>query len=259
MIGRDFRELTRWTIVPPAASLTLAWGEGRCAIEFRGGSLRMAPGDWMWIDAGFAHSGENLPGSDFLTLFIPDDRVCSAHLGQARIGAAAQQAPPELAGMLASLAVLLLDGASTRSTEAPLLDTLLDQVRTSFEARAPTPDAGNPLQRAAALLGDEGCHEMRIADIARAVGLSSPQLSRQFRDCFRLSPKLFRKQARLAIATRALARGDSVLAAAHAAGFADSAHLSRSFREQYGIGPRRWSQQVAAKPPAQLRSSASSV
>ena len=119
MIGRDFRDVSSWSIVPPAASLTFAWGKGGCSHEFGGGMLQMRPGDWMWIDAGFVHRGENQPGSDFLTVFIPDQYVTAAALHIAPIGAAAQRAPGELASILTRLAVILLDGSATQTIEAP--------------------------------------------------------------------------------------------------------------------------------------------
>lgn len=149
--------------------------------------------------------------------------------------------------MLTALAVLLLDGASTRTIEAPFLDAILGRVATTFERRGAHSASTAPVLHAAAMLSDRQCGEMRIADIAAAVGLSRSELSRQFRRFHRLSHKLYRKQLRLALATRALANGSSVLAAAHDAGFSDSAHLSRTFREQYGIAPSRWSRLVARK------------
>mgnify|MGYP000016917984 CR=1 FL=1 len=249
MIGRDLRDVSSWAIVPPTASLTFAWGEGGCSLEFGGGRLRMRPGDWMWIDAGFVHRGENQPGSDFLTVFIPDRYVTAAALDIAPIGAAAQRAPKELAAMLTRLAVFLIDGISTQTTEAPLLDTILDWVGNTFAPHEATNGHGAPSSRAAAMLRDREGSRLRIADIASAVGLSQSELSRQFKKYYRVSPKLFRKQVRLALATRALANGCSVLAAAHDAGFSDSAHLSRTFKEQYGITPARWSRQVAGERP----------
>lgn len=246
MIGRDLRDVSSWSIVPPAASLTFNWGEGGCAVEFAGGSLRMRKGDWMWIDEGFVHRGQNLPGSDFLTVFIPERYVIAAALHIAPIGAAAQRAPLELADMLGRLAVLLLDGASTRAMEAPFLDAILDWVATTFAPQDAASRHGEPVSRAAAMLRDQPGKDLRIVDIADAVGLSRSELSRRFKAHYRVTAKLYRKQWRLAVATRALAGGSSVLAAAHDAGFSDSAHLSRTFREQYGIAPSRWSRRVAA-------------
>ena len=71
MVGRELVDVTSWSIVPPDASLTLAWRAGGCSVEFAGGRFDIRPGECMWIDAGFAHRGENTPGSDFLTIFIP--------------------------------------------------------------------------------------------------------------------------------------------------------------------------------------------
>ena len=246
MVGRDLRDVSNWSIVPPAASLTFAWGKGGCSLEFGGGTLQMRPGDWMWIDAGFAHRGENQPGSDFLTVFISDQHVNAAALHIAPIGAAAQQAPTDLASMLTQLAVLLLDGVSTQSIEAPFLDTILDWVGTAFAPHETSNQREGPMLQAASMLRDTARNELRIVDIAAVVGLSHSELSRQFKRYYRLTPKMYRKQVRLAQATRALAAGSSVLAAAHDAGFSDSAHLSRTFREQYGIAPSRWSSQVAS-------------
>ena len=245
MIGRDLREVTSWTIVPPAASLTFSWGSGGCALEFGGGSLSMRPGDWMWIDAGFVHRGENLPGSDFLTVFIPEKYVLAASLDIAPIGAAAQRAPIELANMLTRFAICLLDGFSTRTIEAPILNALLDWVGIAFAPLETIDGHNGPAARAAAMLRADDRNHRRITDIADAVGLSGSELSRRFKAHYRLTPELYRKQLRLARATNALASGSSVLAAAHNAGFSDSAHLSRTFRQQYGIAPSCWSRQIA--------------
>lgn len=259
MIGRDLRDVSSWSIVPPAASLTFAWGQGGCSLEFGGGTLQIRPGDWMWIDAGFVHRGENQPGSDFLTVFIPDKYVTAAALDVAPIGAAAQLAPIELADMLTRLAVLLIDGTLTRSIEAPILDAILDWVGTTFAPHEAIDGQGDPRSRAAAMLRDDGGNELHIGKVAIAVGLSPSEFSRQFKSYYRVTPKQYRQQVRLARATRALAKGYSVLAAAHDAGFSDSAHLSRTFREQYGIAPSRWSRQVAGSAPTGAASLASDV
>ncbi|GGI87310.1 hypothetical protein GCM10007973_24710 [Polymorphobacter multimanifer] len=240
MVGRRLADVATWSIVPPHASMSLAWGDGGCEVEFAGGAFEVRRGQCMWIDAGFAHRGENLLGSDFLTVFIPAHRVSLARIDLARIGAASANAPEHLASLLIGLAAHLLDGGSTRLEEAPVLDAVLDHVGTMFGPNRPTLAGYTPVLRAAAMLRQSEGHAITIASISEAVGLRPTELSRQFKAYHRITPEAYRKQVRLAHATRALANGSSVLHAAHEAGFADTAHLSRTFRDQYGLAPSRW-------------------
>ena len=243
MVGRDLTEVGRWEIVPPAASLTLAWGDGACSLLYDGGSLQMGPGDWMWIDSGFAHRGENVPGSNFLTVFISDDLVAEAGLDLAPIGACSEPAPKELADVLTILAVLLLDGKPTRAVERPALDVLLNYVGTVFEPR-PDVAADVAVQRARVILDSDPSSGMSVSALARKVGLSGSELSRRFKRRFRITPVVYRKQLRLVLATKRLLGGDTVSKAAHEACFSDAAHLSRTFNEQYGITPSAWVERV---------------
>lgn len=245
MIGRDLREVSEWTIIPPAASLTLAWGVGGCSVEFAGGSFEVRPGECMWIDAGFAHRGENTPGSDFLNIFIPADYVASASLHIAPIGAACRAVPSDISGVLVGFAVLLLDGNATRAVEAPFLDALLDWVGTSIPPQADVDATHDAVARAATMLRDSQGDAISIASVAEEVGLRPDELSRRFKAYHRVTPEVYRKQVRLARATCSLAGGSSVVVAAHDAGFSDTAHLSRTFREQYGVTPSSWAGRFA--------------
>lgn len=244
MVGRDLRDVDEWSIVPPAASLTLAWGEGGCALSFEGGGFEMRSGGWMWIDAGFAHRGRNVPGSDFLTVFFSESLVRAACLDLAPIGAGTQPSPPPLARMLVALSARMLTGTDTDAVSVPARAALLDWVGGEF---APGRGAGTvdpALAAGVAALRAEPLGERPIAEVARAAGLSGPEFSRRFSRRYRLTPVAYRKQLRLVVATRALAAHGSVTRAAHAAGFADAAHLSRTFREQYGISPSDWVRRV---------------
>jgi len=243
MVGRSLTDIHEWSIVPPAASLTLVWGDGSCAISFEGGALQMGPGDWMWIDSGFAHRGENVPGSNFLTVFISDELVAEAGLDLAPIGACSQPAPKALADVLTILAVLLLDGKPTRAVERPALDVLLNYVGTVFE---PGPDVAADMlvQRARVILDSDPLSGMPLTALARTVGLSGSELSRRFKRRFRITPVVYRKQLRLVLAMKRLLGGATVSKAAHDACFSDAAHLSRTFKEQYGITPSAWVERV---------------
>lgn len=242
MVGRNLVDVTSWSIVPPDASLTLAWGAGGCVVEFAGGGFDIRPGECMWIDAGFAHRGENTPGSDFLTIFIPARHIDRARPPIAPIGAASGIASAGISTMLIAIAGLLLDGTSSRLEEAPFLDAILDYVGTTFVPHREGIARDTPVARAAAMLRDSQGHAISIASVSDAVGLRPAELSRRFKAYHRVTPEEYRKQVRLAHATRALAGGSSVLDAAHEAGFADSAHLSRTFRRQYGLAPSQWAQ-----------------
>ena len=247
MVGRSLTEIEEWSIVPPAASLTFVWAEGACSLSYESGALRMGPGDWMWMDSGFAHRGENAPGSNFLTVFISEELVVEAGLDLAPVGVFAEAAPPELAATLTTLAVLLLDGTPTSSFERPALDALLDYIGTALPQTRSATLRNTPVHRARALLISDPTSDLPVSVLAGQVGLTASELSRRFKLQFRMSPVTYRKQLRLLLATRRLQEGHSVSVAAHSAGFADAAHLSRTFKLQYGITPSRWVARVARR------------
>lgn len=76
---------------------------------------------------------------------------------------------------------------------------------------------------------------VRLADLASRVGLSSSRLTHLFTRCEGIPFKRWLLWDRLLRTVDRLAAGDDLTTAAHAAGFADSAHFSRSFRAHFGI------------------------
>lgn len=73
--------------------------------------------------------------------------------------------------------------------------------------------------------------------LAGAVGLSPRRLRHLFTAGTGSTPRRLRLWMRMLAAARRLAAGDSLTQAAAEAGFSDSAHLSRSFREFFGLNP----------------------
>lgn len=73
--------------------------------------------------------------------------------------------------------------------------------------------------------------------LAQAVHLSPSRFIALFRAQTGLPVRNYVLWRRLLLAAQRLERGDSVTTAAHAAGFADAAHLSRSFRKVIGAAP----------------------
>lgn len=76
-----------------------------------------------------------------------------------------------------------------------------------------------------------------LAALADAVHRSPSRLAHRVRDALGLPLRRYVLWCRLRAAADAALRGASWTAAAQAGGFADSAHLSRTFRAHFGIAP----------------------
>lgn len=81
------------------------------------------------------------------------------------------------------------------------------------------------------------CDHVDLASLSRKAGLSPRQMRHAFARDVELSMRAYLRWRRVRRAILAVERGASLSAAAAAAGFADSAHLTRAFREQFGITP----------------------
>ena len=80
--------------------------------------------------------------------------------------------------------------------------------------------------------------EITVDDIARAAGLSSGYLSRQFKHFLGTSPSEYARSFRMAKAAELLRQADlSIAAVAKELGFGDTALFSRQFRQVTGISP----------------------
>ncbi|MEM7605610.1 MAG: helix-turn-helix domain-containing protein [Myxococcota bacterium] len=248
MVGRALPKELRWSSVPPAASLSVVFGEGGCDVEHAGGNISLRHGDWMWIDSAYSHRGHGYAGSDFLTFFIPDAAIQCAGLDLAPIGARAQAAPEDLLTTMYALAALVLEGGGD-GHERVALDALLDHVGDHFEPADARGKATSAALAAKQMLDEEFCTDTGISTIAEAVGLRGPDLSRSFVAAFGLTPVQYRKQLRLRAATQRLAAGASVGDASAVSGFSDNAHLSRTFQAQYGITPSAWQRRVGLLAP----------
>jgi AraC-like DNA-binding protein len=78
---------------------------------------------------------------------------------------------------------------------------------------------------------------MLLSDLADRVGLSTSRLGHLFAEQVGVPYPVWRRWLRLQQALVTVQRGASLTTAAHASGFADSAHLTRSCRAMFGITP----------------------
>jgi AraC-like DNA-binding protein len=80
--------------------------------------------------------------------------------------------------------------------------------------------------------------KVRAADVAAHVALSLSQLERLFAAHVGLPVRRLARWRRLRLALKLAIGGQLLTDAAHAAGFADSAHFSRVMREMFGVRAR---------------------
>lgn len=78
---------------------------------------------------------------------------------------------------------------------------------------------------------------VRLLALARAMKVSPSWLSHRFAEETGVPLRRYVVWQRLRLAVELVLKGGSLTEAAHAVGFSDSAHLSRAFRQTFGIAP----------------------
>jgi AraC family transcriptional regulator len=149
-------------------------------------------------------------------------------------------------------ATLLRDGASAaaafrlareigRGGDVALLEAGAWELVASLQRAAPKARASLPpwAHRAYEAVMDMAADaDLRIADIAQALGVHPVHLARVFRQAWGYSPGDLLRWRRVDQASGLLRRPDLSLAdVALTAGFADQSHMSRAFQAQYGVTP----------------------
>ena len=184
--------------------------------------------------------------------------------GNGRIRACTAVIPPRLLhrhGACAHAAFLFLDGDHLASRELsrnaePRCETwvrdtldvnvprdptpeqaraLLDSILSAVDLRRP-PEPRHPAARRMCAYLD-GSRHADLASLSYEAGLSPRQMRHTFARDVGLPMRAYLRWKRLRRAMAAVEQGASLSTAAASAGFADSAHLSRVFREQFGITP----------------------
>jgi AraC family transcriptional regulator len=95
------------------------------------------------------------------------------------------------------------------------------------------------LQRARERIDDEFAAPIRMRDVARGAGVHPVHLARAFRAYLGCAGARYLARRRVGAAARMLADGHmAIVEIAQATGFADQAHLTRTFKEATGVTPR---------------------
>lgn len=127
----------------------------------------------------------------------------------------------------------------------------LETVESSRQIQPPPTDLppGCPpaLQRAALLIEQYAGHALSLPVLADRVGMSPRQLQRLFNQHLQMTPQAYARRIRLRQAEWMLAHTDkSIAMIASDCGFADAAHMGRTFRSAHDAAPGRWRRRAAA-------------
>lgn len=91
------------------------------------------------------------------------------------------------------------------------------------------------------LIQDNWDTSLSLDDMARTVNLSRYQTLRHFQNQMSMTPHAWLTQYRVKQAKKRLERGHSLVSTALECGFADQSHMTRAFKQQFGISPGRLS------------------
>lgn len=140
-------------------------------------------------------------------------------------------------GQAHPLVEALFDCFDSTRDEAPMIEAA-QRVLHQLACCAPQPPALDPrIARAQAFLRSQSAQAPTLAQTAAQVHLSPGRLRHLFVAQTGTSYRAYLLWLRLLDAVRAFSAGASWTDAAHTAGFADSAHLSRTFKRMFGFSP----------------------
>ena len=144
--------------------------------------------------------------------------------------------------------------AALDDSDVPLQDLQFDQIvaalADALAAHDPAPRnqaSERTCDRAVRLARDclDAAAPVSSAALERLTGLSRFALARHFRRSLGTSPHRYATMRRLERARRLLDAGTPLAQAAAACGFADQSHMTRQFRQAYGLSPGQWRALVA--------------
>jgi AraC-like DNA-binding protein len=220
---------------------------------------RYGGAQYLLISAGLplvGHVVEASPERPYLAMALALDPavvtavlVESGHLASRTNGDARALAVSELDADLLDAAVRivrLLDAPADYGVLAPLVireivyRLLIGDQGDRLRQIAVIDGRVHRITKAIELLGKDRDKPLRIADIARQLGMSVSGLHSQFKAVTAMSPLQFQKQLRLQEARRLLLAGEvDVARAGYRVGYDDPSHFSREYKRLFGEPPMR--------------------
>lgn len=126
-----------------------------------------------------------------------------------------------------------------------ILVETVDCLETAAGSRSPGRPgtiALNRLSKVREAIAQDPVRRLDIRELERLSDMDRWSLARGFRAAFGTTPSRFRMMRKLEYARARLEAGMPLAEAALDAGFADQSHMTRRFRDAFGMSPRQWKQ-----------------
>jgi len=131
-----------------------------------------------------------------------------------------------------------------------IIDGLMLEMIGESARRSPVPGDTHPprwLEQTRELLRAHFSEQLKLADVAQAVGVHPVHLAQTFHRLYHCTVGDFVRQQRIEYACHELATSDSpIVDIALSAGFCDQSHFTRTFKRLTGIAPSRYREALRA-------------
>ncbi|PRX34343.1 AraC-like DNA-binding protein [Paraburkholderia sp. BL18I3N2] len=139
------------------------------------------------------------------------------------------------------LHAILVDGEADMLRKQSAAITFFSEVQNTLNpAVVPDHDASRQLTRAAEFIAENCTRSLKLEDICEAAGLSASHLIRAFRQRYGMTPHAYLINRRIQYSRAQLRRGRVIADVALDAGFADQAHLQRTFKRLVAATPGQY-------------------
>ncbi len=248
-------------IAAPCPSLKLVL-EGEEIYEVDGRSVRVEPGQFLYLDAGTPCTGSNRSFTTGLCLLLPSRESATGTeefagwdpvLGRALVLSTRTSA---LGRLLESVGRRIAREPEAGERLAPMLIEQakqavvdpLSESRAAMEglkaAKASTRrELYQRIERARGFLHSNPDRNVSLAELSSVAGLSQFHLARYFKSAFGKSPIGYHRELRLDRAALLLRQSECRLTdLAERSGYSDEVSLSHAFKRRFGKSPKQWRQ-----------------